>query len=116
MFISKGNWFISLNTHARAPWSTIKVYPRNLHDGLARLRRKSTHIVWGRLSLRYGEFECSECRDTGELPSGSVCSACCEHGEYDHGICYDCGTDCTDELIAEAEYRYEAYLDRYYGN
>lgn len=35
------------------------------------------------------------------------CSECCEHVETDHGICLDCGKDCTDALIARAESLYE---------
>jgi hypothetical protein len=32
----------------------------------------------------------------------AYCSDCCEHGEFDHGICMDCGLDCTEEMAAAA--------------
>lgn len=31
------------------------------------------------------------------------CQLCCEHSDgFDHGICLDCGKDCTEELINRA--------------
>lgn len=94
---SSNTRFIDINTSARRSWLDFKVFKRG----------ESTHIVWGRLSVHWGAFDCVLCRDTGELPSGDWCEHCCEHGEYDHGICYTCGKDCLDDLIGQAEYYFE---------
>lgn len=51
----------------------------------------------------FGGYSCLECRDTGETSKGDGCQNCCEHGEYDHGICYGCGKDCLDDLVGAAE-------------
>jgi hypothetical protein len=50
---------------------------------------------------------CGECLDSYQADDGSGCSACCEHWEHDHGICFDCGKDCTDDLVGRAEAAFE---------
>jgi hypothetical protein len=52
-------------------------------------------------------YLCLECSNTGELDTGKSCQECCEHGDYDHGICGMCDKDCLDDLIGKAEYLYE---------
>lgn len=52
-------------------------------------------------------IECFKCKDSGELDNGDTCQDCCEHGEYDHGICYNCDKDCIDDLVTAAEYESE---------
>lgn len=44
---------------------------------------------------------------TANHEDGHICPDCCVHNEYDHGICLDCGKDCTDFLIMRAEDYYE---------
>ena len=51
--------------------------------------------------------KCELCQDTGELENGDACAECCEHGDYDHGICGFCGEDCYESLAGAAEYYYE---------
>lgn len=52
-------------------------------------------------------YQCDECKDTYENTDGSGCSECCPHDEHDHGICLNCDKDCTDDLVAQAEYAFE---------
>lgn len=49
---------------------------------------------------------CEHCEEPfyGESES---CPKCCEHGDYDHGICGLCGEDCTDDLVGAAESAFE---------
>lgn len=54
------------------------------------------------------QIQCEDCQDTGELENGEFCQECCEHGDYDHGICGSCGADCYDDLAGRA---YDSYKD-----
>ena len=36
----------------------------------------------------------------------------CTHEELDHGICLECGKDCMDDLVAQAEYYADCKADR----
>lgn len=70
---------------------------------------------------------CDKCEDTGEILVAVIaqkadgtrverreiisCSECCEHGDYDSGICGNCGADCWDDLTGRAE-AYAEGLDR----
>ncbi len=36
----------------------------------------------------------------------------CEHGEYECGHCIECGKDCSDDLVAAAEYARDCAQDR----
>ena len=66
-------------------------------------------------ALSEGELECGGCGGFGRLESPShQCPECsgtgiveCPHSDYDHGICIDCGRDCTNELAGRAEDAWE---------
>lgn len=58
------------------------------------------HGMTGRVI--YEKANCLKCFDHDEK-----CQECCPHSEYDHGICYDCGKDCTDDLVGGAEAHFE---------
>ena len=59
------------------------------------------------------KFYCEHCNDTGEVEINAhnpvavyrtePCQECCEHGDYDHGSCLDCGKDCT--AVAAGSFR-----------
>lgn len=67
------------------------------------------------------KYSCDKCQDTGEYEArvwhtykrgefrteNVICEECCEHGEYDHGICGYCDADCTDNLTGQAEDAFE---------
>jgi len=44
----------------------------------------------------------------GEPPEEDACP----HDEHDHGICLDCGTDITQDLVGKAEFRRDCAEDR----
>jgi hypothetical protein len=50
------------------------------------------------------QVSCDTCLDTYETVNGDSCQECCEHGEYDHGLCGICGADCLDDLIALVDF------------
>lgn len=52
-------------------------------------------------------------RDMDDNGTFYYCAPCdCEHDETDHGICIDCGKDCTSDLAGEAEFAAEARAGR----
>lgn len=62
---------------------------------------------------------CKQCNDTGEYATTIInhkgesrqttisCQGCCEHGDYDHGICGICYKDCYEDLVGQSESAYE---------
>lgn len=56
----------------------------------------------------YGFYEIEIRHSNGVITkSEEDCQACCDHGDYDHGICGICGKDCYDDLVGQAEYAFE---------
>lgn len=92
-----GKYYISFTKHAKLPWNSIK-------HGSVRTnpwgKPYAYHLGWGRFSLWLEQ-------DTCGCGFAEDCQECCEHGEYDHGICLDCGKDCLDDLVGMAEDYYE---------
>lgn len=91
-----GQYYISFTKHAKLPWNRLKVSKHYPRIG----KPYAYSFGWGRFSL-WIERDLCGCRWTED------CQDCCEHGDYDHGICGICGKDCLDDLIGAAEYYYE---------
>ncbi len=92
------NYFLQANLRSR----------RSISEGVLTFKYPTyRHVIFGRLSVSFGEYACMQCLDTGQAASGDSCVQCCEHGDYDHGICGICGADCYDSLVGAAEYAYE---------
>lgn len=84
--IQIGKRSLEISTSARRAWNDAKLF----------IHRNSKHFVWWKLSIEYkSDWDCYECKDTYETPSGNGCPECCMH-EFDSsegGMCLNCNRD-----------------------
>ena len=116
-------WEIDIYNNTKRSWSKPKLIKLKYHKWGS---TRGYHFICGYFSLWIAKYMCDECQDTGitqilvdkdvETENGpeaiqyyteDSCQECCEHGEYDHGICGLCGADCLDDLAGAAEAYYE---------